>query len=150
VVQSLSLESLEPDLDRPRPPFLAGLADLDLDLDMDLRRRDPRSRLRLLLRLRDLRLPPPNPRSRSRPPPPRPPRPPLRDWPLDISTRTLCPQTLVPSSPRTASSASLESSNSTNAKPGGFLATQTFFRGPYFEQASSSSYLEALFPKFPT
>ena len=36
MVQSLSLESLEPDLDRPRPPFLAGLADLDLDLDMDL------------------------------------------------------------------------------------------------------------------
>lgn len=42
----------------------------------------------------------------------------------------------VPSSAFTASSASRESSNWTNANPGGFLATQTFFNGPYFENAN--------------
>ncbi|MEQ2210833.1 hypothetical protein XENOCAPTIV_020178 [Xenoophorus captivus] len=78
-----------------------------------------------------------------------------RGIPLDGSTRTRLPQitlkhdkiksvrgsrseltcahvcdTDFPSSPRTASSASLESSNSTKAKPGGFLAIQTVLRGP--------------------
>ena len=61
----------------------------------------------------------------------------------------LTPQSLVPSIPRTESSASLGSSNSTKAKPGGFLATQTFLRGPYLEKASSNSYLDALLPKLP-
>ncbi len=31
----------------------------------------------------------------------------------------------------------------------GYLATQTFLRGPYFKKTSSSSYLDALLPKFP-
>ena len=54
----------------------------------------------------------------------------------------LLPQTLVPSKPLTASSASLGSSISTNAKPGGLLATQTFLTGPYLAKASSRSYLK--------
>ena len=66
-----------------------------------------------------------------------------------VFAKPLTPQTLVPSRPRTASSASLVSSNSTKAKPGGFLATQTFFNGPYFPKQSSSSYLLALLPRFP-
>ena len=61
----------------------------------------------------------------------------------------LTPQTLVPSKPRTESSASRGSSNSTKANPGGFLATQTFLNGPYLVNASSISYLEALLPRFP-
>lgn len=93
--------------------------------------------------------------------------PPLRDRPLDISTLTLVPQqrlrpnksfkkskttdpTHVPSKPRTASSASLGSSNSTNAKPGGFLATHTFLKGPYLLNALSISCLLADEPKLPT
>lgn len=113
------------------------------------RRSRLRSRLRSRSRLRDrerLRL---LPRSRSLSPnrPPRPPPP--RLCPFDISTRTRFPQTLVPSRPLTASSASLVSSNSTKAKPGGFLATQTFFKGPYFPKQSSSSYLLALLPRLP-
>ena len=66
-----------------------------------------------------------------------------------VFAKPLTPQTLVPSRPRTASSASLVSSNSTKAKPGGFLATQTFFNGPYFPKQSSSSYLLALLPRLP-
>jgi hypothetical protein len=76
--------------------------------------------------------------------------PPLRDRPLDISTLTLVPQQRVPSKPRTASSASLGSSNSTNAKPGGFLATHTFLKGPYLLNALSISCLLADEPKLPT
>ena len=53
----------------------------------------------------------------------------------------LLPQTLVPSNPLAASSASLASSISTNAKPGGLLATQTSLTGPYLAKASSKSYL---------
>ena len=41
----------------------------------------------------------------------------------------------------TASSASSLASISTNPNPGGLLATQTFFTGPYFPKASSRSYL---------
>merc|ERR1711862_970853 len=63
--------------------------------------------------------------------------------PLLISTFTLLPQTLVPSRPLAASSASLASSISTNANPGGLLATQTSLTGPYFAKASSKSYLLA-------
>merc|ERR1719350_2321832 len=63
--------------------------------------------------------------------------------PLLISTFTLLPQTLVPSKPLAASSASLASSISTNAKPGGLLATQTSLTGPYLAKASSRSYLLA-------
>lgn len=51
--------------------------------------------------------------------------------------------TYVPSSAFVASSASLGSWNSTKAKPGGFLATQTFLIGPYLENTSSSSCLAA-------
>ena len=92
--------------------------------------------------------------------------PPLLDLPLDISTRTRVPQhrlqpnpqkpitppqaTYVPSRPLTASSASLGSSNSTKAKPGGFLATHTFLKGPYLLKALSISCLLADEPKFPT
>lgn len=84
----------------------------------------------------------------------------LRFSPLDSSTRTRQPHSVLltqpviinhqscirtnyqcifkiiqmsaylPSSSRTASVASLGSSNSTKAKPGGFLATQTLRRGP--------------------
>merc|ERR1719422_2081606 len=61
--------------------------------------------------------------------------------PLLISTFTLLPQTLVPSRPLAASSASLAYSISTNANPGGLLATQTSLTGPYFAKASSKSYL---------
>merc|ERR1719233_942650 len=63
--------------------------------------------------------------------------------PLLISTFTLLPHTLVPSKPLAASSASLASSISTNANPGGLLATQTSLTGPYFANASSKSYLLA-------
>lgn len=58
--------------------------------------------------------------------------------------------TYVPSRPRTASSASLGSSNSTKAKPGGFLATHTFLNGPYLLNADSISCFDALLPKLPT
>ena len=50
----------------------------------------------------------------------------LRSPRLEISTRTLQPRISVPFTPSTASSASRESSNSTNAKPGGFRATHIF------------------------
>jgi len=55
---------------------------------------------------------------------------PLLDMPEDISTLALTPHIVLPSKACTASSASLASSNSTKAKPGGFLATQTFFKFP--------------------
>lgn len=83
------------------------------------------------------------------------PRKPLPDFPFDSSTRARRPQMVRPSKPRTASSASRASSNSTNAKllkrgkkrliracvkayigcccqtyPGGFLAIQTLRSGP--------------------
>lgn len=58
--------------------------------------------------------------------------------------------TYVPSKPRTASSASRGSSNSTKANPGGFRATHTFRMFPYLEKTFSISYLEAFVPKFPT
>ena len=58
--------------------------------------------------------------------------------------------TYVPSKPRTESSASRGSSNSTKANPGGFLATQTFLKGPYLLNAASISCFEALLPRFPT
>merc|ERR1719500_2660767 len=139
--ERLLLAGGDPDLDR--------LLDLDLLYDGERRLRLPRSRL--LLRLRDLDLdlprrprPPPPPR----PPPSRSPRPP-RLAPVDISTRIRFPQSLVPSRPRTASLASLLSSNSTKAKPGGFLATHTSLSGPYLVQASSKSYLLALLPRLP-
>lgn len=70
--------------------------------------------------------------------------------PEDISTRIRVPQHLVPSSDRTASSASRLSSNSTKAKPGGLRATQTFRSGPYFPKAPSISCLEADEPRLPT
>merc|ERR1719500_1003735 len=141
--ERLLLAGGDPDLDR--------LLDLDLLYDGERRLRLPRSRL--LLRLRDLDLDLPR---RPRPPPPPPPRPPPsrsprppRLAPVDISTRMRFPQSLVPSSPLTASLASLLSSNSTKAKPGGFLATQTSLSGPYLVKASSMSYLLALFPRLP-
>lgn len=56
---------------------------------------------------------------------------------------------LDPSSARTASSASRESSNSTKAKPGGFRATQTFRRLPYFEKADSISCREVWLARLP-
>lgn len=56
----------------------------------------------------------------------------------------------VPSKARTASSASRGSSNSTKAKPGGFLATHTFTRGPYLEKADSNSCLASVLPRLPT
>lgn len=56
----------------------------------------------------------------------------------------------LPSSSLTASDASLGSSNSTKAKPGGFLATQTLLRGPQYPKALSNSVLFPLFPRFPT
>merc|ERR1719229_1584844 len=121
------MEHPQSDLDPERERLLlAG----DPDLDRLLPLRPPRSRSR------SPNLPPP------RPPPPRP--------PFDISTRTRFPHTLVPSRPLTASSASLESSNTMKAKPGGFLATQTSFKCPYFPKQSSSSYLSAWFPRLPT
>ena len=49
-----------------------------------------------------------------------------------------------------ASDASRSSSNMTKAKPGGFLATQTFLTGPYRLNASSSSVRLAPDGKFPT
>lgn len=58
--------------------------------------------------------------------------------------------THVPSNPLTESSASLGSSNSTKANPGGFLATHTFLMGPYLLNTRSISYLDADEPKFPT
>lgn len=70
--------------------------------------------------------------------------------PLDISTRMRVPQHRVPSKPRTESSASRGSSNSTNANPGGFLATHTFLMFPYFENTFSISYLDAFVPRLPT
>merc|ERR550539_1555337 len=104
--------------------FLEGDRDLERLLYEGERRLRRRSRLRLRSRLRDLErlFLPLLPRSRSRSPkrPRSPERPPPRLCPLDISTRTRFPQTLVPSRPLTASSASLVSSNSTKAKPGGF------------------------------
>lgn len=62
----------------------------------------------------------------------------------------LLKDTYVPSKPRTESSASRGSSNSTKAKPGGFRATQTFFNGPYLENAASISCFEASLPRLPT
>ncbi|KAM7319996.1 hypothetical protein ACRRTK_020439 [Alexandromys fortis] len=50
--------------------------------------------------------------------------------PVDNSTLTREPQITFPSNPRTASSASLGSSNSTKANPGGFLAIHTVLKGP--------------------
>lgn len=47
-----------------------------------------------------------------------------------LHTRTSQTPAYLPSSSRTASVASLGSSNSTKANPGGFLATQTLRRGP--------------------
>merc|ERR1719412_731812 len=74
-------------------------------------------------------------------PPPRPPKPFLP--PLLISTLTLFPQILVPSSSLQASSASRLSSISMKAKPGGFLATQTSETLPILPNASSMSNLLA-------
>lgn len=73
-----------------------------------------------------------------------------RDLPDDISTRMRVPQHRVPSSERTASSASRLSSNSTKAKPGGFRATQTFRSGPYLPNALSISCFDADEPRLPT
>ena len=74
----------------------------------------------------------------------------LKFWRFVLEARLLLtPQSLVPSSPLTASLASLLSSNSTNAKPGGFLATHTSLSGPYLVKASSMSYLLALLPRLP-
>lgn len=58
--------------------------------------------------------------------------------------------TYVPSKPRTESSASRGSSNSTKAKPGGFRATHTFLMLPYLENTFSISYLDAFVPRLPT
>lgn len=58
--------------------------------------------------------------------------------------------TYVPSKPRTESSASLGSMNSTKANPGGLRATQTFLIVPYLQKIRSMSCLDALFPKLPT
>lgn len=73
-----------------------------------------------------------------------------RDLPDDISTRMRVPQHRVPSSERTASSASRLSSNSTKAKPGGLRATQTFRSGPYLPNALSISCFDADEPRLPT
>lgn len=56
---------------------------------------------------------------------------------------------LDPSRARTASSASRLSSNSTKANPGGFRATQTFRRLPYFENADSISWREVWLARLP-
>lgn len=76
-------------------------------------------------------------------PPPLCPLPPPRDLPWDSSTLARTPQIFDPSRDFTASSASLESSNSTKANPGGRLATQTFRIFPYRRNASSISSLLA-------
>merc|ERR1719192_1238156 len=63
--------------------------------------------------------------------------------PLLISTLQRLPHSLVPSSSLTASWASLRSSISTKAKPGGFRATQTSRTRPIRLNASSMSNLLA-------
>merc|ERR1719500_231249 len=74
-------------------------------------------------------------------PPPPPPRPPFP--PLLISTFTRLPQSRVPSSSLHASVASLLSSISMKAKPGGLRATHTSRTRPILEKASSRSNLLA-------
>lgn len=67
-----------------------------------------------------------------------------------VGWRTRKNMCYLPSSSLTASEASLGSSNSTKAKPGGFLATQTLLKGPKYPKADSNSALLPLFPRFPT
>ena len=52
---------------------------------------------------------------------------------VEVSVFVMLVNTYVPSRALTESSASLGSSNSTNAKPGGFRATHTFLNGPYLQ-----------------
>ena len=83
-------------------------------------------------------------RSRSRSRPLRSPRAP------ETSTRILLPSSSVSLSLVTASSASRGSSYSTNAKPGGLLATHTFFSLPTGRNASSNCSFVVLGSRLPT
>lgn len=66
-----------------------------------------------------------------------------------ISTLMLQPHTFLPSICWMASSASLASSNSMKANPGGLRATQTLFSGPKCSNSFSSSCFEPFGPKSP-